>query len=274
MRLPYRSRFKRLCKELCARAGPPARQPGIIILTYHQVGVDRTAEINVPLPEFRRQIAYLAGRYPVVPLAEAVDATALDQDLVVLTFDDGYRSFIEHAAPVLHDHRLPATVYVCPAYAQSGTYLPWDRSRADPAMDWAQLRALAGSGLVSVGSHTWSHRVVPGLTDEEMHHELADARVEIEERIGRAVPDFCYPKALWDGRSERWVSRWYERATVGACRRNRAPVRPYRLTRIPVLLSDTFDLFVAKVEGRVRWESLYSLPRKLYYQASGNWPRH
>ncbi len=58
---------------------------------------------------------------------------------------------------------------------------------------WAQLRELADSGLVEIGSHSVTHPIFSTLTDEESWSELAESRSQIERLLGRRVSCFCFP---------------------------------------------------------------------------------
>lgn len=57
----------------------------------------------------------------------------------------------------------------------------------------AQLREMADSGLVEVGSHSVTHPIFSTLTDEESEWELAQSRAEIEQLLERRVTCFCFP---------------------------------------------------------------------------------
>jgi peptidoglycan/xylan/chitin deacetylase (PgdA/CDA1 family) len=65
---------------------------------------------------FERIMDWLARRYSVVSLAEAVDGVAgrraLPRRAVLLTFDDAYRDFAGTAWPILMRYGLPATLFV------------------------------------------------------------------------------------------------------------------------------------------------------------------
>jgi peptidoglycan/xylan/chitin deacetylase (PgdA/CDA1 family) len=58
---------------------------------------------------------------------------------------------------------------------------------------WSQLREMADSGLVEIGSHTVTHPVLASVTDEEAWLELTVSRAQIEEGLGREVRSFCFP---------------------------------------------------------------------------------
>ena len=68
---------------------------------------------------------------------------------VMITFDDGYRDVLWHAAPVLHRLHMPATEYVITGRVSNG----------DPSfLTWPQLGRLEKLG-VTIGSHTVTHRI-------------------------------------------------------------------------------------------------------------------
>jgi len=59
--------------------------------------------------------------------------------------------------------------------------------------DWNELREMADSGLVEIGSHTVTHPIFSSLTEEESWHELTLSRAQIEDGMSRPVRCFCFP---------------------------------------------------------------------------------
>jgi peptidoglycan/xylan/chitin deacetylase (PgdA/CDA1 family) len=96
----------------------PSRE--LAILRYHAVcGVEghvyAEPAICVTPDAFERHAAYLASRYRVMPLPEAVrclrEGTTLPPNAACITFDDGYADNLA-AARTLHRHGLTATFYI------------------------------------------------------------------------------------------------------------------------------------------------------------------
>jgi peptidoglycan/xylan/chitin deacetylase (PgdA/CDA1 family) len=61
---------------------------------------------------------------------------------------------------------------------------------------WSELREMADSGLMEIGSHTATHPILSSITDEESWNELVKSRTQIEEGMGRGVSTFCFPNGM------------------------------------------------------------------------------
>ena len=94
------------------------------VLTYHRVDKPDTYPWMDPglisaSPEvFDAQMKYLASHYQPVSAADVVDAfemgsqNTLPSRAVLVTFDDAYCDFEQHAWPVLKQYRVPAILFV------------------------------------------------------------------------------------------------------------------------------------------------------------------
>jgi peptidoglycan/xylan/chitin deacetylase (PgdA/CDA1 family) len=107
-------------------------------LTYHRIadpGADPELHprlVSATPDVFARHLELLARNYRVVSLQAVLDAAGgrmrLPARAVLLTFDDAYRDFLDHAWPLLRRHRLPATLFVPTAYpGNPERHFWWDR---------------------------------------------------------------------------------------------------------------------------------------------------
>jgi hypothetical protein len=79
----------------------------------------------------------------------------------------------------------------------------------------------------------------------------------IEDRLQVACRHFAYPFAVSSEAAARVARRMFASAAVDAWRTNRlGRVDPYQLGRTPVLRSDGWTFFRAKVAGRLDGEAL------------------
>ena len=100
-----------------SRMGRAISGPQASIVTFHDVlarGDEPTYGISSDALE--ESIQYFARTFNVVPLSHILDAIdghrALKPPTLAITFDDGKKSFLTHALPVLQKYRLCATVFI------------------------------------------------------------------------------------------------------------------------------------------------------------------
>lgn len=79
--------------------------------------------------------------------------------------------------------------------------------RPCPMLGWDEARKMRGSGLISFGSHTKTHRNPCLLDDAEVLEELIGSKKKIEKELGAKVNEFCYPYGLFDKRIRGLVSQ-------------------------------------------------------------------
>ena len=110
------------------RASAPLRGNPCIVLTYHRVGPSTYRFPHLDLGVFRAQMQWIrANCEPIAPeqLAAAADGRR-PRPHVLVTFDDGYRDFYEHAMPILHDLRIPAVNFLSTAFVDGRELFWWD----------------------------------------------------------------------------------------------------------------------------------------------------
>lgn len=133
---------------------PAPSGPRIAILCYHDLSDDRGAKPLTVSAEFlRRQIRDCkAAGWTFLPLSEVLAARETPEKLpaktLVLTFDDGYRSFAEQALPILREEGVRATLGIVTSF--TGAPPPG----MPPLMTWDEVRAAASSGWVEIASHS------------------------------------------------------------------------------------------------------------------------
>lgn len=105
---------------------------------------------------------------------------------------------------------------------------------ANDVMSWEELKSL-DPGLISIGSHSFSHPILTTLTDDQLDFELRQSRRTLEEKLERPVAYFCYPNGSYDARVHRAVRSLYAAAitTESGLVMNGSSHDLHRLPRIP-----------------------------------------
>jgi peptidoglycan/xylan/chitin deacetylase (PgdA/CDA1 family) len=102
-----------------ARLAPLVRRIGRNnpkVILYHaceprESAFTRRLGVTITPDDFAAQLDFLASQYDVVAVDELATSTP-PPGAAAITFDDGYRSVLDHAAPLLEARGMPATVYL------------------------------------------------------------------------------------------------------------------------------------------------------------------
>ena len=216
------------------------------ILCYHNLGPESKGRLLLAASKFDEQMRYLkANGYRVISMAEFVEFTRLGRQLprksVVLTFDDGYKSFMQYAYPLLKELGFTATLFVYTDYVGAGKN----------AFTWQDLKELAAAGF-DVQAHSKSHgdlRRIAGEPDatyvRRMQAELGQPQDLFKRNLGRPSTIIAYPYGSWD---ESLLSRLAEYGYVSgfSVRRqgNASFVRPLAANRSQIYSEMTMDDFI------------------------------
>lgn len=217
-------------------------EPPAAVLCYHRVnpepGPDRF-QLNVTPQRFCQQLDRLAERYRIVSADEFLHgAPRWDaRPRLLLTFDDAYRDFYEHAWPILRQRGLPAVLFVTTGSVGGAHPLWWELlaaagrtewqdqwKRFVPAerlaaaalllaelpaeerdriaaltCDWGMLREISAEGSIEIGAHTRHHSSLGALSGAELEREVHGSLEDLEREIGRRPRMFAFPHG---GRSD------------------------------------------------------------------------
>jgi peptidoglycan/xylan/chitin deacetylase (PgdA/CDA1 family) len=212
------------------------------------------------MQRFRDELDWLLDAGYATPTVQEVAAGKVGRlaRTALITFDDGY---VDNLAAVdeLQRRGLRATWFVVsgsighpPAWADDGR-------PAGRLLSAAELRSMQFAGM-EIGSHTASHRRLPGLDDAELALELRQSRAVLQDVLGAPVPGFAYPYGDTDARCESAVREaGYGYALTTRTGWALRDGDPYRIRRLTVFNHDTVSSFARKLvfgSHDVSWPAL------------------
>jgi peptidoglycan/xylan/chitin deacetylase (PgdA/CDA1 family) len=162
------------------------------ILTFHSID-DRDSVLSYSPSCFSLLLESLdANNIPVCDLATILHPGT--RAGVAITFDDGMRSVVQNALPVLRDHAAPAHVFVATRAIDGDGRWPQDDEGlpAYAMLNWDELEQLQAAGIY-IESHTHTHPDMRTLQEAQMQAECEQADTLIEQRLGRRPCFFAYP---------------------------------------------------------------------------------
>ena len=187
------------------------------ILTYHSLDGSGSV-LSTPPSVFRQQMqAFRRSGFQGIALGDLLDGwdgkSGLPSRPLVLTFDDAFRSVLEHGLPVLAEMGFRATVFAVAGYI--GRTNDWPTQPAGvprlPLCSWTDLRDL--TRVVEIGAHGFDHRPLLESMDEHARaHEVVDGRSALEDGLGAPVTLFAYPYGVAGTATREAVRRTYRAA--------------------------------------------------------------
>jgi peptidoglycan/xylan/chitin deacetylase (PgdA/CDA1 family) len=127
--------------------GAALRAPGVIILTYHRIVGDAPSLPGISARNFAAQMKWLHENCDTIgpdALIERTRDPRHARPAVLVTFDDGYRSYYDLAYPVLKQYGIPAVNFVVSGLIDDEAMMWTDRiqwaalttSRASVSVPW------------------------------------------------------------------------------------------------------------------------------------------
>ncbi len=172
-----------------------------VVLLYHHVAEDTPAITSVTPAQFAEHLQYLdENNFHIMALAELTQKLANGQVVpeksIAITFDDGYRSVLKNAVPLLKQRGWPFAVFVNPHAIDH---------RFGAYMSWGELRQVKQAGGVIL-NHTLGHdHLVRRLAGENesvwrqrVKRDIRVAQQRIEVEIGETPLLFAYPYGEFD----------------------------------------------------------------------------
>lgn len=233
------------------------RRQRIPVLMYHSVSDDGPAALarfRLTPAAFGSQMAWLrANGFHAINSEQLEWFVANRRPFVgrpvLITFDDGFQNFADHAWPTLRANDLTAEVFLVTDLV--GESARWDAVSGPPTqlMDAGTVRRLSGEGAF-FGSHLATHCAIDGLSSSDLAAELLRSRMFIERWTGRPTTAFAAPFSVTDRRLGRLAKECGYRIGFG---RKHGPADldcdPIDLPRIEIRGDRSLDHFVAIVEA-------------------------
>lgn len=178
----------------------------IPVFMYHDISNQQREEETVSPSLFAAQMEclYNAG-YRAIAFEEidSLDAESLKR-AVLITFDDGFVSFMDYAFPLFTEYGFKSTINVigkCTGGFVTGN---------DPRLSWDECRYLVKSSIVEIGCHTYdlhswygtlSRAEAIAAVNKKLPQDLAHFQKVYTEELGHPAKILAWPYGRYDGES-------------------------------------------------------------------------
>jgi len=119
--------------------------------------------------------------------------------VMTLTFDDGHKTVLTDALPLLESYGVTATAYIVPA---------WTALSPDSYMTWEDIAELQDAGW-DIGSHSMTHHKLTEVDPFDLDWEVRQSQVELKSR-GFPARAFSLPNEAYNETVLDVVRQYYE----------------------------------------------------------------
>ena len=148
------------------------------VIYYHDIH-DRKkyTDMSTPIELFKKHINILheCGYKPVSEIKNS-------EKEVEITFDDGFRGIYENFSFFV-DNDIPVQIFLISSSIGEKGYL-----------EKAQIEQMLETGLLTIGSHTVSHKNLDSMDETTAAHELRESKKSLEDMFGMEVKTLCFPR--------------------------------------------------------------------------------
>jgi len=244
--------------QLSRLVGRKARKRAIV-LAYHSVTDEQRSK-------FASQMDVLIRN--AEPVRADIDACPVQGErYAAVTFDDGFQNIVDNALPELKKRNIPSTLFVVTESLggnRGWEHLGGDDTRQEKVMSVEQLRELSPD-LVTIGSHTMTHPLLPSIDKSRLQQELAGSRLKLKQILNREVNLLSFPyggfnDTVIEGCREAGYERVFTALPVFAF----SQPGEFVTGRVGTAPTDWPIEFRLKLAGAFRWlPYAYSLKRRI-----------
>ena len=101
---------------------------------------------------------------------------------ILITIDDGFKSFYDNAWPYLKKNKIPFILFVSTEAVGKYGYMTWN-----------EIKEIEQSKLGYIGHHSHSHEYLIDMSEEEFINDIETATKIFKEKLGYIPSIFSYP---------------------------------------------------------------------------------
>ena len=163
----------------------------VISLMLHEISDSEFSGVDLPINKFSEFCFVVKQTGYKLCSAEEYFNSENKSNLIICTFDDGYKSVFKLALPILKNYSFTATVFVCPKHiGKVNDWNPKDKlTRFHMTLD--ELLELKYEGW-EIGSHGTEHISFHRLDENEILLSVKESKLLLEKHFG-IIYSFAYP---------------------------------------------------------------------------------
>tara|TARA_A100000164_G_scaffold357356_1_gene367871 strand:- start:299 stop:1354 length:1056 start_codon:yes stop_codon:yes gene_type:complete len=158
---------------------------GILSLMYHRFNENKYPSTNIKMDVFRNQIEIIKNLnydfYDPKFLIDEFDKPKNNKKILI-TIDDGFKSFYNEAWPFLKKNKIPFILFVSTEPVGKKGYMNWD-----------EIKEIENSEYGYIGHHSHTHEYLIDMNEAEFINDIETSTKIFKDKLGYSPLIFSYP---------------------------------------------------------------------------------
>lgn len=220
----------------------------LTIIYYHEVVSKGKGYSYQKIEEakFEEQMKYLHDHgYHTLFFSDLKEE--IPEKAVIVSFDDGFRTVYQNAAPIMEKHGIKGNVYLPTSYI----------NQDDHFMTWIMIKELYDKKQFEMQAHTHHHVDIRTLDAMTMSEEIRISNRMIKKELGYVPVAFCMPFGTYDSSSVKILKGLHQyKYILGSFYGNvdESKLTNSVLPRIGISNDDSIETFADKLSGKLNWK--------------------
>ncbi len=172
------------------------------IFVYHRFGDSKHESTNTSLQELEKEFEYFkTNNYKVVTVSKIVEKLKNKEEIpdnwIAFTIDDAYKSFYQNGLELFKRYNYPFTLFV---------YVEATQNKYPDFMTWDEIKEASKYGEIEL--HSYSHKQLVKLTNEEITKDTNLALEIFEKNLGFKPKAYSYPYGEYDDRVKNEIKNF------------------------------------------------------------------
>lgn len=172
------------------------------VFVYHRFGDSKHESTNTSLQELEKEFEYFkTNNYKVVTVSKIVEKLKNKEEIpdnwIAFTIDDAYKSFYQNGLELFKKYNYPFTLFI---------YVEATQNKYPDFMTWNEIKEASKYGEIEL--HSYSHKQLVKLTNEEITKDTNLALEIFEKNLGFKPKAYSYPYGEYDERVKNEIKNF------------------------------------------------------------------
>ena len=171
---------------------------------YHRFNENKYPSTNIKMDIFDKQMISIRELgYNFADPKHLIDEfdNPKKKKQILITIDDGFKSFYNEAWPYLKKNRIPFILFVSTEPVGRNGYMTWD-----------EIKEIDESEIGHIGHHSHTHEYLIDMTKKEFVDDIEKATKIFKQKLGYVPQIFSYPFGEYSLYMKKYISKNFKLA--------------------------------------------------------------